>query len=103
MGKTSQLDKFLAVPGSLVLPQSMIVPINKMEALTRPKLSVTKPPCDPLTPLVVPLLLDVGFNRGTLLFISVKTVESHVSAVLCKLQLSSRHELTAWALERKLL
>ncbi|WP_100345855.1 LuxR C-terminal-related transcriptional regulator [Compostimonas suwonensis] len=37
------------------------------------------------------------------LFISVKTVETHVSAVLRKLQLSSRHELTAWALERKLL
>ncbi|WP_213815612.1 response regulator transcription factor [Glaciihabitans sp. dw_435] len=37
------------------------------------------------------------------LYISVKTVESHVSAVLRKLQLSSRHELTAWALERKLL
>ncbi len=37
------------------------------------------------------------------LFISIKTVESHVSAVLRKLQLSSRHELTAWALERKLL
>ena len=37
------------------------------------------------------------------LFISIKTVESHVSAVLRKLQFSSRHELTAWALERKLL
>jgi DNA-binding NarL/FixJ family response regulator len=37
------------------------------------------------------------------LFISIKTVESHVSAVLRKLQLSSRHELTAWALTRKLL
>ncbi|SEB76325.1 DNA-binding response regulator, NarL/FixJ family, contains REC and HTH domains [Paramicrobacterium humi] len=37
------------------------------------------------------------------LFISVKTVETHVSSVLRKLQLSSRHELTAWALERKLL
>lgn len=37
------------------------------------------------------------------LFISVKTVETHVSAVLRKLQLSSRYELTAWALERKLL
>jgi hypothetical protein len=31
------------------------------------------------------------------------TVEMHVSCVLRKLQLSSRHELTAWALERKLL
>ena len=40
---------------------------------------------------------------ATDLFISVKTVETHVSAVLRKLQLSSRHELTAWALERKLL
>lgn len=37
------------------------------------------------------------------LFISIKTVETHVSAVLRKLQLSSRHELTTWALERKLL
>ncbi|TQM63219.1 LuxR C-terminal-related transcriptional regulator [Klugiella xanthotipulae] len=37
------------------------------------------------------------------LFISVKTVETHVSAVLRKLQFSSRHELTAWALDRKLL
>ncbi|WP_166876100.1 response regulator transcription factor [Salinibacterium sp. ZJ450] len=37
------------------------------------------------------------------LFISIKTVETHVSAVLRKLQMSSRHELTAWALERKLL
>jgi len=37
------------------------------------------------------------------LFISVKTVETHVSSVLRKLQLSSRHELTAWALHRRLL
>ena len=40
---------------------------------------------------------------ATELFISIKTVETHVSAVLRKLQLSSRYELTAWALERKLL
>ena len=37
------------------------------------------------------------------LFISVKTVETHVSSVLRKLQLSSRHELTAWAAGRHLL
>lgn len=36
------------------------------------------------------------------LFISVKTVETHVSSVLRKLQLSSRHELTAWAMGRRL-
>ncbi len=35
--------------------------------------------------------------------ISIKTVESHVSAVLRKLQLSSRHQLTRWATERRLL
>jgi DNA-binding NarL/FixJ family response regulator len=37
------------------------------------------------------------------LFISTKTVETHVSSVLRKLQLSSRHELTAWASARRLL
>ena len=34
--------------------------------------------------------------------ISVKTVEAHVSAVLRKLQLSNRHELSRWAMERRL-
>jgi DNA-binding NarL/FixJ family response regulator len=36
------------------------------------------------------------------LFISVKTVETHVSAVLRKLQLSNRLELTRWATARRL-
>jgi DNA-binding NarL/FixJ family response regulator len=35
--------------------------------------------------------------------ISIKTVETHASAVLRKLQLSSRHELTTWAARRRLL
>ena len=34
--------------------------------------------------------------------ISVKTVESHVSSVLRKLQLSTRHELTRWATQHRL-
>jgi DNA-binding NarL/FixJ family response regulator len=37
------------------------------------------------------------------LSLSVKTVETHVSSVLRKLQLSSRHELTTWAAVRRLL
>jgi len=37
------------------------------------------------------------------LFISIKTVETHVSSVLRKLQLSSRHELTTWAMGRRLI
>jgi DNA-binding NarL/FixJ family response regulator len=36
------------------------------------------------------------------LHLSVKTVETHVSSVLRKLQLSSRHELTRWATDRRL-
>ncbi len=41
---------------------------------------------------------EVGEN----LFISVKTVETHVSAVLRKLQLSNRHELAHWAAQRRI-
>lgn len=37
------------------------------------------------------------------LSISIKTVESHVSSVLRKLQLSNRHELSRWAADRRLL
>jgi DNA-binding NarL/FixJ family response regulator len=33
----------------------------------------------------------------------VKTVETHVSSVLRKLQLSSRHQLARWATDRRLL
>ncbi len=39
---------------------------------------------------------------GRDLTISAKTVESHVSSVLRKLQLSTRHELTRWANDRRL-
>ena len=39
---------------------------------------------------------------GSELYISVKTVETHVSAVLRKLQLSNRNELTRWAAARRI-
>jgi len=39
---------------------------------------------------------------GTRLHLSVKTIESHVSSVLRKLQLSNRHQLTAWANARRI-
>ncbi len=51
-------------------------------------------------------LLARGFTYkeiGAELFISVRTVESHASAVLRKLQLSSRNELTHWAARHRLL
>lgn len=41
-------------------------------------------------------------EAGRELFISVRTVETHVSAVLRKLQLSNRRELTRWATDRRL-
>jgi len=40
---------------------------------------------------------------GRRLNVSVKTVETHVSSVLRKLQLSSRHELARWASDRKII
>jgi DNA-binding NarL/FixJ family response regulator len=65
------------------------------------------PELDSLTPREreVLRLIARGYSYkevGTELSISTKTVESHVSAVLRKLQLSSRHQLTRWATERRL-
>jgi len=42
-------------------------------------------------------------SRAAISGISVKTVETHVSSVLRKLQLSSRHQLARWATDRRLL
>ncbi|WP_061963682.1 response regulator [Demequina aurantiaca] len=39
---------------------------------------------------------------GEKLFISIKTVETHVGKVLHKLQLSNRHELAHWAAQRRI-
>jgi DNA-binding NarL/FixJ family response regulator len=65
------------------------------------------PELDQLTPREREVLQHIA--RGYLykevalrLGISVKTVEAHVSAVLRKLQLSSRHELSRWAVSRRL-
>lgn len=42
-------------------------------------------------------------ESGEELYISIKTIESHVSSVLRKLHLSNRNELTRWAVERRLI
>jgi DNA-binding NarL/FixJ family response regulator len=65
------------------------------------------PELDQLTPREreVLRLIARGYTYKELareLSISTKTVETHVSAVLRKLQLSSRHQLTKWATERRL-
>jgi DNA-binding NarL/FixJ family response regulator len=66
------------------------------------------PELDQLTPREqeVMRLIARGYTYkevGARLYLSVKTIETHVSAVLRKLQLSNRHELTAWAADRRLL
>jgi DNA-binding NarL/FixJ family response regulator len=68
----------------------------------------TDPDLDQLTPREreVLRLIARGYTYKEMaarLHLSVKTVETHVSAVLRKLQLSNRHELTTWAADRRLL
>ena len=67
----------------------------------------TDPELDQLTPREqeVLRLLARGYAYREIageLFISIKTVETHASNVLRKLQLSSRHQLTRWAAERRI-
>ncbi len=69
---------------------------------------VADPELDQLSPREreVMRLIARGYTYKELarrLDLSVKTVETHVSAVLRKLQLSSRHELTRWATDRRLI
>jgi len=73
----------------------------------RPERLSFDPELDQLTPRErdVLRLIARGYTYreiGKELFISVKTVETHVSSVLRKLQLSTRHQLTRWAAERRL-
>ena len=68
-------------------------------------------PADPELDLLTPRERDVlrllarGYAYKEIaaeLFISIKTVETHVSSVLRKTQLSNRHELSRWASDRRL-
>lgn len=65
------------------------------------------PELDSLTPREREVLRQIAKGYAykqvaSRLSISVKTVETHVSAVLRKLQLSNRHELARWATERRI-
>jgi len=65
------------------------------------------PELDQLTPREQEVLRQIarGYTYKQVarrLSISIKTVETHVSAVLRKLQLSSRHELARWASDRRI-
>jgi DNA-binding NarL/FixJ family response regulator len=72
----------------------------------------TVPSIDPEIDLLTPRerevlrLLARGYAYKEIaseLFISIKTVETHASNVLRKLQLSNRHQLTRWAADRRML
>ena len=78
-----------------------------LEAFRGQLASGLDPELDQLTPRErdVLRLIARGFTYkevGQDLHLSVKTVETHVSSVLRKLQLSNRHELTRWATDRRL-
>ncbi len=69
--------------------------------------AATDPELDQITPREreVLRLLARGYTYKEIarrLEVSIKTVETHASSVLRKLQLSSRHELTRWATDRRL-
>ena len=73
-----------------------------------PTVAPPDPEPDLLTPreLEVMRLLARGYAYKEIaaeLFIGTKTVETHASNVLRKLQLSNRHQLTRWAAERRIL
>jgi DNA-binding NarL/FixJ family response regulator len=79
-----------------------------LDAFTqRPETVVRDPELDLLTnrEREVLRLLARGYAYKEIaseLFISVKTVETHVSSVLRKLQMSNRYELSRWAVDRRL-
>lgn len=65
------------------------------------------PELDQLTPREREVLRQIAMGHpykqvARRMSISVKTVETHVSAVLRKLQLSNRHELARWATDRRI-
>jgi DNA-binding NarL/FixJ family response regulator len=73
----------------------------------RPDVPVADPELDQLTnrEREVLRLLARGYAYKEIakeLYISIKTVETHVSNVLRKLQMSNRYELSRWAADRRL-
>ena len=83
------LDAFAAMPGAEAGKPSFDPELDQLTAREREVLR----------------LIAQGYTYKEIakeLYISVKTVETHVSSVLRKLQLSSRHQLTKWAAERRL-
>jgi DNA-binding NarL/FixJ family response regulator len=78
-----------------------------LDAFAHVPVDAVDPDLDQLTPREREVLRHIARGYaykeiGRQLDISTKTVESHVSSVLRKLQLSNRHELSRWATERRI-
>lgn len=78
-----------------------------LDAFAESAPKIEDPELDQLTPREQEVLRQIarGYTYKQVakrLSISVKTVETHVSAVLRKLQLSSRYELARWATDRRI-
>jgi DNA-binding NarL/FixJ family response regulator len=90
-------------PGSCSTPSPRRTPSARSPRTRPPTPAWT---CSAPASAEVMQLLARGYTYreiGSRLFISVKTVESHASNVLRKLQLSNRNELTRWAATNRLL
>lgn len=79
-----------------------------LDAFARAVPVESDPDLDILTPREQEVLRQIarGYQYkqiATRLSISIKTVETHVSSVLRKLQLSNRHELARWASDRRII
>ena len=84
------LDAFAALPPADQAPPSFDPELDQLTAREREVLR----------------LIARGYTYKEIareLTISIRTVETHVSSVLHKLQLSTRHQLTRWAAERRLI
>ena len=116
-----RIGTFIPVPG--IDPEALADAIERIaagDAVFSPKLAgfvldafsdtvpvEADPELDQLTPREREVLRQIARGYAykqvaSRLSISVKTVETHVSAVLRKLQLSNRHELARWASERRI-
>ena len=79
-----------------------------LDAFARSVPVAEDPELDSLTPREQEVLRQIarGYQYKQIarrLDISIKTVETHVSSVLRKLQLSNRHELARWASDRRII
>ena len=89
LGRDLQRQKLVgSITGGIVPPRSLVEATDRYRSERR----------------VAEMAADNMTNKdiAQALFVTPKTVEAHVSAVLRKLQLSTRHQLTRWAAERRL-